>query len=202
MFCTELQLAGGHTETVLCKQETKRNKQKMRDLQCIRALIRTFTIQNQPIETLTSFQYLGRIITSMDSDWEAARFNLNKARNRWMTISRVLARASAFPRISALFYKATVQTVLLYGSETWVITDEILQLLTSFHHSIARRLTGRFPRPDPDTNEWVHPSIQETLQQAGLFPMEEYLRWRRRYLESHAQQLQLLQECHQAIQEE
>jgi hypothetical protein len=142
MFCTKLQLAGGHTKTVLCKQGTKRNKQKMRDLQCIRAFQRTFTIQNQPIETLTSFQYLGRIITSMDSDWEAARFNLNKARNQWMTISQVLARASASPRISALFYKATVQTVLLYGSETWVITDEILQLLTSFHHSIARRLTG------------------------------------------------------------
>jgi hypothetical protein len=91
-------------------------------------------------------------------------------------IARVLARESATPRISALFYKATIQTVLLYGSETWVVTNEILQLLTSFHHGIARRLTGRYPRPIPDTDEWTYPSIQETLRMAGLFPMEEYLR--------------------------
>jgi hypothetical protein len=131
MFCTLLQLAGRHTDTKICKQGTKLNKQKMRDLQCIRAFRRIFTIQNQPIETLTSFRYLGHIITSMDDDWEAARLNLFNARNQWMTISRVLTRSSASPRISALFYKATIQTVLLYGSETWVITNEILQLL---HH--------------------------------------------------------------------
>jgi hypothetical protein len=35
--------------------------------------------------------------------------------------------------------------VLLYWSETWVFSGEILQLLTSFHHGIARRLIGRFP---------------------------------------------------------
>jgi hypothetical protein len=37
MFCTEFQFACGHTNTILCKQGTKRNRQKMRDLQCIRA---------------------------------------------------------------------------------------------------------------------------------------------------------------------
>jgi hypothetical protein len=85
-------------------------------------------------------------------------------------------RESATPRILALFYKATIQTILLFGSETWVINKEILQLLTSFHHSIARRLTGRYPRPIPETDdEWTHPSIQETLHIAGLFTMEEYL---------------------------
>jgi hypothetical protein len=200
MFVTPLQLAGRHTESVLCKRGAKRNKQRMQDLQCIGAFRRTFTIQNQPIETLTSFRYLGRIIASSDSDWEAAKFNLHKARTRWMNISRLLARTSASPQISSLFYKATVQTVLLYGSETWVINREILQLLLSFHHSIARRLTGRFPRPIPGTDEWTHPSIQETLQRAGLFQIEEYLRRRRTYLERHAQQLQILQECQQALQ--
>jgi hypothetical protein len=175
MFVTPLQLAGRHTETVLCRQGAKRNKQRMQDLQCIQASQRTFSIQNQPIETVTSFRYIGRIITSSNSDWEAAKFNLHKARTRWMNISRILTRTSASPRISSLFYKATIQTVLLYGSETWVINDEILHLLLSFHHSIARRLTGRFPRPIPGTNKWTHPSIQETLRQASLFPIEEYL---------------------------
>jgi hypothetical protein len=86
-------------------------------------------------------------------------------------------RESATPRISALFYKATILTILLFGSETWVINNEILQLLTSFHHSIARRLTGRHPRPVPETDEeWIHPSIQEMLPIAGLFTVDDYLR--------------------------
>jgi hypothetical protein len=195
MFCTELSLAGTHQESILCRKGAQRNKQKLKNLQCIRASRRTFQIQDALIETVTDFQYLGRTITSRDSDWMAARRNLHKARQRWMCISRVLARESATPRISALFYKATIQTVLLFGSETWVITDEILQLLTSFHHGIARRLTGRYPRPIADTDEWIHPSIQETLRIAGMFSIDEYLHRRRAYLECYVHDLPILQDC-------
>jgi hypothetical protein len=202
MFCTLLALTTTHRESKICKKGAKRNKQKQRDLQCIRAFRQTFTIQNQPIETVTNFTYLGRIITSRDEDWIAAHSNLQKARTRWAMIQRVLARETASQRISAMFYKATIQTVLLYGSETWVITDEILRLLTAFHHSVARRITNRHPRPVPDTDEWIYPSIQETLRQAGMFTIEEYLQRRRKYLEQHASQLQILQECQQALQTE
>jgi hypothetical protein len=172
----------------------------MRGLQCIQASWQIFTIQNQPIETVPNFCYLGRILTSRDDDWMAARTNLHKARDRWKLISRVLTHDSASPRISALFNKATVQTVLLYGTETWVITNDILQLLSSFHHSIARRLTNRHPRPIANTNEWTHPSIQETLQLAGLFKLKEYLQRRRVYLERHTSHLPILQDCQQALQ--
>jgi hypothetical protein len=92
--------------------------------------------------------------------------------------------------------------VLLYGSETWVISGEILQLLTSFHHGIARRLTGRFPRPIAESDEWFHPGIQETRHLAGLFTMGKYLRRRWGYLELYVQQLQLLIECQQSLQRE
>jgi hypothetical protein len=121
---------------------------------------------------------------------------------RCTMICRILMRENASPRISSLFYKATIQTVLLYGSETWVITNEILQLLTSFHHGTARRLTGRYPHPNPDMDEWSHPSIHEMLQIAGLFPMDEYIRRRRRYLEQHAQHLPILHECQNSLQTE
>jgi hypothetical protein len=94
-------------------------------------------VQNRLIETVSNFCYLGRTITSQDNDQQAARENLQKARQRWTMIARVLARENATPRISAMFYKATIETVLLYGFETWVVTDEILKLLTSFHHSVA-----------------------------------------------------------------
>jgi hypothetical protein len=180
MFCTLTALAGKHFESAICGEGTQTNKQKMRELQCIRALHHTFHILDQePLETVTNFWYLGRIWTLRDNDWAATWSNLQKVIKWWAMISHVLICKSASPRISALFYKAPmIQTVLLYGSETWVMTDEILQMLTSFHHEIAWCLTGRYPHPISDTNdEWIYPSIQETLHIAGLFTMEEYLNW-------------------------
>jgi exonuclease III len=201
MFCTLSALAGKHMESALCREGARRNRRKIINLRCIRAFRRTFQLRDQPIETVTAFRYLGRVITSRDNDWEAARRNLHKAKERWASISRILMRESATPRISALFYKATIMTILLFGSETWVINNEILQLLTTFHHSIARRLTGRHPRPVPETDEeWIHPSIQETLRIAGLFTVDDYLRRRRNYLESYAQHQYILTECQQALQ--
>jgi hypothetical protein len=138
MFCTLTALAGTHPQLALCRDRAKQNKRKKLNLKCIRAFQHTCQIQEQPIETVADFHYLRRILTSHDNDWAAARWNLKKAKQWWATISRVLAHESASPRISALFYKAnTIQTVLLYGSETWVINNEILKLSTSFHHSIA-----------------------------------------------------------------
>jgi hypothetical protein len=148
---------------------------------------------------VTTFKYLGRILTSRDNDWEAAYWNLKTAKQRWATISHILARESTSPQVSAFFYKAFIQMVLLYGSETWVISGEILQLLTSFHHGIACHLTGRFPRPIAESDEWLYPSIQETRHLAGLFTMDEYLCRRRGYLELYAQQLRLLIECQQSL---
>jgi hypothetical protein len=148
MFCTPIALAGKHLQSAICREGTRRNRRKIQNLKCIRAFRRTFQIMDQPIKrTVTTFCYLGRIITSQDNDWAAARKNLQKAKQRWTMICRILMRENASPRNSSLFYKATIQTVLLYGSETWVITNEILQLLTSFHHGTARRLTGRYPHP-------------------------------------------------------
>jgi hypothetical protein len=114
MFCTLSALAGKHMESALCREGARRNRRKIMNLRCIRAFRRTFQIWDQPIETVTTFRYLGRIITSRDNDWEAARRNLHKAKERWALISRILMRESATPRISALFYKATIQTILLF----------------------------------------------------------------------------------------
>ena len=42
--------------------------------------------------------------------------------------------------------KAIIQSVLLYGSETWAVTPQMLKILDSFHHHIARRITNTMPK--------------------------------------------------------
>jgi hypothetical protein len=103
----------------------------------------------------------------------------------------ILCRDGARPRVSAMFYKAVVQTVLLYGSETWCISGAMMSVLNGFHNRVARCITRRHIRPDPLTDgaTWLYPSSTKTLQEAGLYPMTTYLMQSRRrgYLLAYAQ---------------
>ena len=47
-------------------------------------------------------------------------------------------------------YLAVVQSVLFYGSETWVVTSLIWRVLGGFHHRLTRRLTGCQPYQGSD----------------------------------------------------
>jgi hypothetical protein len=50
-------------------------------------------------------------------------YQQGKARGRWMDISRVLIHEGAVKRVSGMFYKVVVQSVLLCASETWVVVN-------------------------------------------------------------------------------
>ena len=86
-----------------------------------------FTVCGQPLESVLFFKYLGRLLTSQDDDFPALYKNLAKSRKRWGMVSRVLCQEGANPRAMAMFYKAVLQAVLFYGSETWVITDRMMK---------------------------------------------------------------------------
>ena len=51
-------------------------------------------------------------------------------------------KVGATVRAWAMMYKAVVQTVLLYGSESWVIMNAMMKVLEGFHHQIASRIVG------------------------------------------------------------
>lgn len=196
MFVNPISLGNGsHQRSKLCRKGKQRRENEQRNLICMRATRQTFHLQDRQIEMVQNFRYLGRLVTTNDDDWAAMTWNLGKARQRWSMTSRVLSREGASPRISAMFYKAIIQTVLLYGSETWVISGDIMNALRSFHHSVARRLTGRYPYQHPDSGDWIYPSITHTLAQAGMFTIEEYLRRRFLYLGQHAKTSLILQDC-------
>ena len=57
-------------------------------------------------------------------------------------VARVLERMGAMVRARGAMYKAVAQLVLLYDREIFVVTGEMLKVLTGFHHQAARRITG------------------------------------------------------------
>ena len=49
---------------------------------------------------VTSFKYLGRVISAADDNWPAVLKNLARARKVWSRMSRILSREGAALRVS------------------------------------------------------------------------------------------------------
>jgi hypothetical protein len=75
---------------------------------------------------------------------------------------------NAPPRVSAKFYKAIVQSVLLYGSETWVLSPAAMARLEGFHIRAAYRMAKEHvPRRGPNL-QWVYPPSEVVLEECGM----------------------------------
>ena len=61
---------------------------------------------------------------------------------------RILSREGARPQVSRFFFKYVVQSVLLFGAETWVVNPCI------------RRVLGRFPRPGGADTDWEYSTAE------------------------------------------
>ena len=65
-----------------------------------------------------------------------------------------------------MFYKATVQAVLLFGSETGCLSPAILTRLEGFHVKVVRRMTGLLPKMTGGT--WKYPKTKTVLAAAYI----------------------------------
>ena len=104
---------------------------------------RAFEAYGKLLETVSIFNYLGRVMTAVDDDWPSVAGNLVKARKSWGRLLRILSREGADNRVLRNFFKAVVQEVLLFGAETWVLIPRIERVMESFMHRAARRITGK-----------------------------------------------------------
>ena len=67
--------------------------------------------------------------------------------------------------------------MILYGSESWVVTGAMIKVLEGPHHRAARRIT-RMTETCGAIGEWEYnPGVAE-LEAAGIHPMMEYIRRR------------------------
>ena len=122
------------------------------------------------------FKYLGRLIPFDDDDTQAVRGNLAKARRVWARISRFLRAENASARVRGMFYKATVQSVLLFGSKTWVLSPATLQRLEVFHVKVSWRMTGLLPKKI--WGSWTFPKTKTVLAADGLHTIDHYVQIR------------------------
>jgi hypothetical protein len=122
-----------HIHTQVCLLGTERQTQRDSAVLAALALRKLFHVEGEVLEKVDLFRYLGRILAQDADDVRAVRQQIKKARGIWARVGQVLMTDNTPPQVSAKFYKAVMQSVLLYGSETWNITTTALARLEGFH---------------------------------------------------------------------
>ena len=117
-------------------------------------------------------------MTEDDDDTKCIESNLKKARGQWNSIANILKQEGASAKCMAKFYITVVQAVLLYGADSWTISQKNEKKLVSFHHRAVRFLTNSHICK-LDNGNWVHPTHDPLFWKCGIFPMNVYLERRR-----------------------
>ena len=89
----------------------------------------------------------------------------------------VMVKTGATVQARGVMYKAVEQSVLLYISESWEVTWEMLKVLKVFHHGAARCITG-MTATNGTGGEWKYPLVVSVMYAAGLHPIVYYMRRR------------------------
>jgi hypothetical protein len=187
-----------HQASMTCRKATERRQKQVvaKEHERLKKDV-VFTVSGKPIEIVDTFKYLGRVTAKTDSDEAAVLRNLVQARRKWASMKMVLIRDGdgVNPKTMAVFYRTVVLYTLLYGSESWVLTQDLMRQLRSFHRRCCRGLARDFIRQDELTGEWICPNSEKVLQKVGCQSIEEYIQRRRDTIMEYAKTRNIYEKC-------
>ncbi len=163
-----------HQATALCRERYAQLVQHETAATAQLTLNTRFYAYGEELERVEVFKYLGQLLSYDDNDTQAMRANLAKAHRCWARVSQVLRAENASPKVCGVIYKATIQAVLLFGSETWNLAPSGLACLEGFHLRAAWQMTGKGPKKFPDST-WRYPNLEAVLQEVGLQTISHYI---------------------------
>ena len=53
-----------------------------------------------------------------------------------------MTKSEALLQTRVMMYKTVVQTLIMYGSESWVVMGEMFMVLKGFNHLVAKQFVG------------------------------------------------------------
>ena len=135
---------------------------------------RVFLAHGTLLTAVSLFWYLVKTLSSTDDDWPAVEWNLWRARGGWGWLTKILGREGSDKRTAGRFHVAVVHAVLLFGSETWVLTPWLEKSLEGFLRQAALRMAGMGPKRQ-QYGRWVYPPTGVGLAMLGLEEIRLYL---------------------------
>ena len=104
--------------------------------------VMAFQAYGRPLEIVLSLKYLGILLKATDNDCPEVIRNIQKAREIWARLLRILGRESAETFKSGSFYLAIVKAVLIFGAENCFVNLCIGRILVGFHHRVTLWIGG------------------------------------------------------------
>ena len=80
-------------------------------------------------------------------------------------------------RAQGAMYKAVLKSVLSYGSESWLVTRDILKVLMEFRHQAVQRTTGMMKKCGAGV-VWEYSVVDEAIDAAVIYPIGVYIKRR------------------------
>jgi hypothetical protein len=116
------------------------------------------TVVNIQIDQVRSFSYLGTIVNGNNTLEEEIRERIVK-RNKAFYANRALFKSKLVSRKSKLkLYWSVIRPVVVYGCETWVLKESIIQRLSMFERKILRKIFG--PTKEDNGNWRIKTNIE------------------------------------------
>ena len=73
-------LNGRHPRTAQCAKGAERKRRRLAETETRENSEQAFKAYGEPMEAVSEFKYLGRILTETDKNWPAVAGNIKKAR--------------------------------------------------------------------------------------------------------------------------
>jgi hypothetical protein len=116
---------------------------------------------------------------------------------KWGRAGKILTSQGTPPKMMASFYKAIIQAVLLYGADSWVLTQEMERKLQSFHHRCARYIARKHIRKDGH-GQWIAPPSDQVLHSLGLQTVKAYIQQRKNTVSTYAATTDIFKQCEES----
>ena len=101
-------LNGTHRCTAHCTRGAEQRRRRLAAEEEREVTNRDFSAYGRPLGMVTSFKYLGRVISATDDDWSALVSKLAQAKTVWRRMSLILRGKVATPPVSVLFLKDVI----------------------------------------------------------------------------------------------
>ena len=92
----------------------------------------------------------------------------------WGRLRKLLWREGAEPTVLEKIYRAVVHAVLLFGAETWMLTEKIMQQLEGAHMSFLRQVTHKQATRNRG-GSWRQVTEEAVIRGAGTQTLRTYV---------------------------
>lgn len=121
------------------------------------------TAGGQALEEVYQFTYLGKVIAVDGGTEEYVKTRIGKARATFNILNKIWKSKNISMKTKLRIFNSSVKTVLLYGSETWMTTMNIINKLQTANHCLRRILRIFWPNKICNINLWER-TKQDTVE--------------------------------------